>query len=49
MVADIEEATTLARQHPGLAYGLQIEVRQMAQQCHLGVNGSANRAEVATA
>lgn len=49
MVADIEEATELARQHPGLQYGLQIEVRQMAQVCHLGVTSSAKQAEAATA
>ena len=37
MVSDREEATEIARQHPGLAYGLQIEVRQMAEHCHLGI------------
>ncbi|MES2696667.1 MAG: YciI family protein [Verrucomicrobiota bacterium] len=37
LVSDIEEATEIAQRHPGLAYGLQIEVRQLAGQCHLGV------------
>src|SRR5882762_9445409 len=38
MVGSFEEATEIARQHPGLAYGLIIEVRQMVDHCHLGVN-----------
>lgn len=37
MVSGLEEATEIARRHPGLAYGLIIEVRQMADNCHLGV------------
>lgn len=37
LVSGLDEATTIARQHPGLEYGLIIEVRQ-AGQCHLGVN-----------
>jgi len=37
LVSDLEEATEIARRHPGLAYGLVIEVRQMAYSCHLGV------------
>ncbi|MFH1497742.1 MAG: YciI family protein [Verrucomicrobiota bacterium] len=36
LVADVEEATAIARRHPGLEYGLIIEVRQMGE-CHLGV------------
>jgi hypothetical protein len=32
-----EEATEIARQHPGLAYGMVIEVRRMAEHCHLGI------------
>src|SRR5882757_1316535 len=38
MVSDLDEATEIARRHPGLAYGLIIEVRQMQPTCHLGVN-----------
>jgi hypothetical protein len=38
MVADLEEATAIAQSHPGLAYGLVIEVRRLAESCHLGVN-----------
>jgi hypothetical protein len=32
-----EEATEIAQQHPGLAYGMVIEVRRMAEHCHLAV------------
>lgn len=45
MVGSLEEATEIARQHPGLAHGLIIEVRQMVHHCHLGVNTSMSRAE----
>lgn len=37
LVRDLDEATAIARQHPGLAYGLVIEVRSMTANCHLGV------------
>jgi hypothetical protein len=37
LVSGLDEATTIAKQHPGLEYGLIIEVRQ-AGECHLGVN-----------
>jgi len=37
LARDMDEATEIARQHPGLDYGLQIEVRQMVNHCHLGV------------
>ena len=36
-VRDLDEATTIAQRHPGLAYGLVIEVRRLAESCHLGV------------
>ncbi|MCF3649730.1 YciI family protein [Synoicihabitans lomoniglobus] len=36
-VADLDEATAIAQRHPGLAYGLVIEVRPMDVTCHLGV------------
>ncbi len=37
MVGTLEEATEIAQRHPGLEYGLEIEVRQMTASCHLGV------------
>ncbi|MDQ3199549.1 MAG: YciI family protein [Verrucomicrobiota bacterium] len=36
-VDNLEEATALAQKHPGLAYGLVIEVRRLEENCHLGV------------
>lgn len=46
MVSGLEEATEIAQRHPGLAYGLIIEVRSMTASCHLGVTAGnqANRA-----
>lgn len=38
MVSGMDEATDIARRHPGLDYGLHIEVRQLTEHCHLGVN-----------
>lgn len=38
MVNDLDEATAIAQAHPGLPYGLQIEVRRLADSCHLGVS-----------
>ena len=38
LVGGLDEATAIAQRHPGLAYGLMIEVRQMTPDCHLGVN-----------
>ena len=38
MVSGVDEATKIAQQHPGLAHGLIIEVRQMTEHCHLGVS-----------
>ena len=37
MVSGLDEATQIAKRHPGLDYGLLIEVREMAATCHLGV------------
>ena len=37
MVSGLDEATAIAARHPGLAYGLIIEIRQMTPDCHLGV------------
>lgn len=38
LVRDFDEATAIAQRHPGLEYGLIIEVREMTAHCHLGVN-----------
>ena len=37
LVSGVDEATEIAQRHPGLAYGLVIEVRQLTPHCHLGV------------
>jgi hypothetical protein len=37
LVRDVDEATRIARTHPGLDYGMEIEVRQLTAHCHLGV------------
>ena len=37
LASGLDEATQIAQQHPGLAYGLQIEVRPLASHCHLGI------------
>ena len=37
LVRDMDEATAIAQRHPGLEYGLIIEVRPMTEHCHLGV------------
>ena len=37
LVSGQQEATEIAQRHPGLAYGLIIEVRQLTASCHLGV------------
>jgi hypothetical protein len=41
LVRDMEEATQIAQRHPGLAYGLVIEVRPMTDNCHLGVTAGS--------
>ena len=41
MVSGLEEATAIAKRHPGLAYGLVVEVRAMTPHCHLGVTTKA--------
>ena len=38
LVRGLEEATAIACEHPALAHGMIIEVRQMTPDCHLGVN-----------
>ncbi|MGI8891584.1 MAG: YciI family protein [Chthoniobacterales bacterium] len=37
MVENLDEATAIAQNHPGLEHGLVIEVRRLADSCHLGV------------
>lgn len=49
LARDLDEATAIARRHPGLAYGLMIEVRQLAGHCHLGVTAGHGAAANATA
>lgn len=44
MVGGLAEATVIAQRHPGLAYGMVIEIREMAPDCHLGVNTRAGAA-----
>lgn len=41
MVGSVEEAVAIAQAHPGLEYGMLIEVRQMTPHCHLGVTTRA--------
>lgn len=41
VVSGLDEATAIAQRHPGLAYGMKIEVRQMTPDCHLGVTTRA--------
>jgi hypothetical protein len=38
LASGLEEATAIARRHPALAHGMVIEIREMTQHCHLGVN-----------
>jgi hypothetical protein len=49
LVSGLEEATEIAQRHPGLAYGLIIEVRSMTVSCHLGVNSSQPSAQTLSA
>lgn len=37
LAANLDEATAIVRSHPGLEYGLIIEIRELSQACHLGV------------
>lgn len=44
-VADLDEATEIARECPSLRYGMSVEVRAVAEVCPaLGVRGRAHRA-----
>jgi hypothetical protein len=49
MVSGLEEATAIARRHPGLPYGLIIEIRQMTDTCHLGVTAGHGAVRVGSA
>lgn len=42
LATSMEEATQWAKTHPGLAYGMKIEIRPFAQNCHLGVVGRSS-------
>jgi hypothetical protein len=48
LVSSLDEATAIAQRHPGLAYGLIIEVRQMMDTCHLGVTAGHGKAHAAS-
>lgn len=37
LAEDLDEATAMASRHPGLPYGLIVEVRPVEDTCHLGV------------
>lgn len=45
--ADLDEATAIARKHPALEYGMAIEVRQLTDDCHLGVTAHHKAATAA--
>ncbi len=47
LAGSLEEATEIARRHPGLEYGLVIEVREMTGSCHLGVRHHSAPAQAA--
>jgi len=48
LVDNWEEATAIAQRHPGLAYGLIIEVRQVTENCHLGVTSKHGAPSLST-
>ncbi len=49
-VNGLEEATEIARQHPALAYGMFIEIRELTPNCHeLGVTTRPRVAQTAAA
>jgi hypothetical protein len=37
LVNNLDEATEIAQRHPGLPYGMKIEIRALTDECHLGV------------
>lgn len=49
LARDLEEATAIARQHPALVHGLEIEVRPLLGTCHLGVTATPAATARATA
>jgi hypothetical protein len=49
MVSGFDEATAIAKRHPALAHGLVIEVRQLTENCHLGVTAGHGAAKTAAA
>ncbi len=49
LVRSLEEATEIARRHPGLSHGLVIEIRELTPDCHLGVNTRSSSSRPATA
>lgn len=49
LVSGLEEATEIARRHPALEHGLVIELRQLTEDCHLGVTAHHKAAAAANA
>ncbi len=49
VVGSLDEATEIAQRHPGLQYGLIIEIREMTQACHLGVRPRKSTTTVSAA
>lgn len=49
LVNDLDEATEIARSHPGLPYGMKIEIRALTDECHLGVTAHYRRRTAALA
>jgi hypothetical protein len=49
LVSGLDEATAIARRHPGLEYGLIIEIRPLTPHCHLGVTTKSAEPSVITA
>lgn len=45
LAGSLDEATEMAQRHPGLEYGLVIEVREVTASCHLGVTRRSTSAE----
>jgi hypothetical protein len=46
-VDSYDEAAEIAHTHPGLAFGMLIEIRRMAGNCHLGITHDGARGPVA--
>lgn len=49
LVSGLDEATAIAQQHPGLDYGMMIEVRELTPDCFLGVTTLSTTHQAAAA